>query len=246
MVSLGMVAPAGASAATKCGTPPFLSVFFGGTQSEGVIKLGKNAAAMGVGGTISCGVLTLELTPEGTIPFKIPAENVVYNPFTVKLFGFLPLEGTLTVDGPADGGLGPVYGPENPETHESELVGFSTTFEAPVTSTISLMIFKCSIGPFPVALTTGKSGSLEGKYLTGELVGPEGLSGELVGNDFAVPRIQPSSSCPGFLAGLTDFILGLPLQAGQSSVTSDENLKPELEEGDPLPPDLGFPAKIKG
>jgi hypothetical protein len=235
VASLGMIAPAGAAAAFKCGEPPENSLFFNGSQREGVIKLGKNATATGVGGPITCGVLTVGA--EG-IRYSVPAANVVYNPFTVKLFGFLPLEGGLTVDGPAEGSLGAVE-QELPDG-EFELVGLSTTFEAPVTSTISFLgLAKCSIGPFEVALTTGKSGSLEGTYLTGEIVGPEGLTGTLVGNEFSVPKITPSKSCPFFISALSNLILGLPLKPGQSSVTTVEALKPELEEEDPPAPGLG-------
>ena len=65
------------------------SIGFSGTQSEGTINLNNRAKAEGVGGTISCGVLNL-----ATAQFTIPAADVVYNPFTVKLLGLLPLEST--------------------------------------------------------------------------------------------------------------------------------------------------------
>jgi hypothetical protein len=208
VMAVSAIAPAAASA---CPSPPALHLYFNGTQSEGVIKVGKNASASAVSGNVSCGLLN-----EVGFTFTIPASGVTYNPFTLKLFGFLPLEGSLTVEGETSGALSEVPGSGGTE--------YNTHFTTPVSSTVSLLIFKCSVGPFSPTLTTEQSGSLHGETLKGSIA--SGLSGTLVANEFAIPAITPTSSCPGFIAGLTDFILGAPLAAGQSSITTHATLAP--------------------
>jgi hypothetical protein len=221
VVALGMIAPAAASAET-CPERPEGTIGFHGTQSGGTININGRANAEGVGGTISCGILYL-VEP---IHFTIAAEDVKYNPYTLKLLGFLPLESTLTVDGPAEGELS---AHEYINANGEEATGLNTSFTAPVTSTVNFLgIAKCSIGPFAVSETTGKSGKLEGHFLEGEIL--TGEAGKLVGNEFAVPAIQASKTCPFFLSALTNFILGLPAKAGASTVTSNETFVPNLEE----------------
>jgi hypothetical protein len=210
--SFALAAPSGAAAA--CTSPPTGSLLFHGTQSEGTVNINGRAKAEGVGGTISCGVLEL-----ATGHFKIPAEDIVYNPFTLKLLGFLPLESTLTVDAAAEGALGPHFNEAGEEN------GYETAFTAPVTGTVNFLgIAKCAVGPFSPTLTTGKSGKLEGHFLEGEIL--TGLSGQLVANEFAVPAIAGSKECPGFLAFLSNLIIGLPAKAGASSVTTTATLAP--------------------
>jgi hypothetical protein len=213
-----LVAPAGAAA--SCGEPPAGHLYFNGTQTEGVIKVGSTASATGVSGTVTCGLLS-----EITLTFEIPAEGVKYNPFTLKLLGFLPLESTLNVEGTTTGGLSPVT-KEN-EFGEEETLGYNTAFTTPVDSTVSFLgIANCTVGPFSPTLTTGKSGSLEGSILVGSI--QSGLSGTLVANEFTIPKIAASRSCPLFLAGLSNLILGLPQKAGGSSLTTKASLTPEL------------------
>jgi hypothetical protein len=85
---------------------------------------------------------------------------------------------------------------------------------------LSSHVSSSSISP---TLTTGKSGSLEGKNLRGEpgALLTTGVSGTVVANEFAVGSVDPSSACPPGTAERLNTTLGLPLAAGQSSFVAN-------------------------
>jgi hypothetical protein len=101
---------------------------------------------------------------------------------------------------------------------------------APVTSTSNVSalgvgpLSQCSDGPMTPTLTTGKSGSLEGTLLTGESL-IAGVEGTLVANEFAVPKIEPSSTCSLAAAELSNTLIGLPLKPGEASITTKAFIK---------------------
>jgi hypothetical protein len=204
LASVGMIAPAGASAA--CPTPPPGTLLFHGALTEGVAKIGKNAESRNINGTVKCGELSF-----ATFKYNIAPENVTFEPGSLTLFHLLSLPAQVKVEAPVEGQLRAVAAEE-----------FETTQTLPVSATVKLLIFTCKVSFTPV-LTTEKSGSLEGKPLQGN---PSvSLKGELVANEFEVPKIQPSSSCPSFVAGLSNFLLGLPSKAGGSSLTTMVSLE---------------------
>ncbi|HEY5153162.1 MAG TPA: hypothetical protein VIJ47_00410, partial [Acidimicrobiales bacterium] len=52
-----------------------------------------------------------------------------------------------------------------------------------------------------------------------------GYTGKVVANDFAVPAIQRSNTCPGFVASLSNLLVGLPAAAGKASITMEGSIK---------------------
>jgi hypothetical protein len=222
LVVLGLLVPASAAAAeASCPTPPPDHLYFDGTLTEGTLKLGSKASASGMSATISCG---LESLLNDSI--SIPASGVVYQPFQLKLVGVLPLEATITLDGPAEGSMTSAF--RTNELGEAEFAGYNSSLTSPVTSTVTVAVAgvglqECSDGPIVPTLTTGKSGSLEGHILEGLIT--TGLEGELVANEFAVPKIQPSPTCSIVAAELSNTLLGLPLAPGESSITTKTSIK---------------------
>jgi hypothetical protein len=74
-------------------------------------------------------------------------------------------------------------------------------------STAPLFGVSCTIGPVTIPLG-------------GSVTGPLGsATATLTGNDFGVPAIQPSPTCPSAVASNIDAIAGLPLAAGGASAT---------------------------
>jgi hypothetical protein len=220
---LGLVIPAGAAAEPTCPGAPINHVYFNGTLSEGTLKLGSRASASGISATVTCGLFNLQ-----TSTFTVPAGNVRYNPFELKVIGAVPLETTIKLDGPAEGTMSTVYGFN--ALGESIAVGYNSTMTAPVTSTSNVSalgvgpLSQCSDGPMTPTLTTGKSGSLEGTLLTGESL-IAGVEGTLVANEFAVPKIEPSSTCSLAAAELSNTLIGLPLKPGEASITTKAFIK---------------------
>jgi hypothetical protein len=119
--------------------------------------------------------------PTTNFSVNVPAENISFAPGSLTLFGLISAPATIIIDGPM---TGPFGGP------------YQQTPSVPLTSTVNLLGFKCSLGPFTPVLTTGTSGSLTGTPLTGSLTAQ---SGTLVANAFTVPAIHPSSTCPAIL-----------------------------------------------
>ena len=195
--------PSPASAAASCPTGPLT---FNATFSNGTASIGTAAKGSGLSGT-ACGALKPVL---GGFTLDVPAANISFAPTTLKLFGIISVPSTITVDGPMTGTV------TGPTSNPAGTLSFEQTSAAPLTSTVKLLGFTCSVGPFTPVLTTGTSGSLTGTPLTGTLTAQ---TGTLVSNTFSVPAIQGSPTCPGFIAGLSNSTLGLPLAPGKSSLT---------------------------
>ncbi|MCK4176854.1 hypothetical protein ACFFRE_12995 [Aciditerrimonas ferrireducens] len=199
-----------ASSTSSCPTTQNADIAFSGTLSNGTASFGSAASASGITGTV-CGLLDLE-----NLTATIQPQNLSFQPTSVTLFGLLPAPATLSATGPATATLQTVGAGE-----------FNATMTVPLEATVNLLgLFRCTVGPFEPTFTTGTSGSVSGTPLTGDLL--QKLSGTLAAGEFPVPRIQSSMSCPWFISGLSNLLLGLPLPAGRSTVTTQVSLTPDL------------------
>lgn len=195
---VALAAPAAGAATPGIATASALT---GGTAT-----IGSHISASGI-----TGVATGTLTPGagGTFDVVLPQANVQILPGTATLsLGILKL------------GL-PTTFTANSDITGTASLGAGGTIDATLTSSLSTTAqvgpFACTIGPITATLTTGTSGSLTGTPFTGSLTGVE--SGVLVANDFAVPAVQATPSCPGLVASLVNVLAGLPLAPGASSLT---------------------------
>jgi hypothetical protein len=204
--ALASASPASASTtappAVTCPTTP--GIPFSGSLSGGTVKIGSALSGSGLTGS-ACGLVDL-----ASLTYGINASNFTFNPTSVSLFGLLNLPSTITVVGNATGSLSVA-----PSTSG---IAFNTTLPLTVKASVKLLGFTCSVGPFTPTFTTGTSGSLTGSPLAGSSLST--LSGKLVANAFTVPAIQPSATCPGLIASLSNAVIGLPEAAGKSSITS--------------------------
>ena len=232
----GLAAPAGASTAhgwwggpsqfggtssrgtSSSSTPPPSTcpttggIPFTGTLSNGVAKLGSSVSMTGLSGTF-CGLANFA---GSGLTASIQPQNFTFAAASAKLFGFLSLPATMTVDAPVNTTLALGTGST-----------FNTSMPLSVSSTVSLLgLFHCTVGPMTPTFTTGTSGSVSGTPLAGSVL--TGLSGTLAAGDFAVPAIQASSGCPGLIAGIANAIMGLPLAPGKATITASTTITPKL------------------
>jgi len=215
---LALSAPAGAattggssSGAAACPTASGSSIAFTGTLSDGTASLGSVAKVTGLSGSI-CGLVNLS-----DLTATVQPDNFTFAPVNTVLFGFLPLPTTMQVTQPASATL----------TVGSAAGTYDTSMQVSIDATANILgLFHCQIGPFSPDLTTGTSGSVSGSALTGSLL--SSLSGTLAAGDFSVPTITPTGSCPGFVAGLADLLIGLPLAPGRSTISTHVTLAPVL------------------
>jgi hypothetical protein len=199
-----------ASTSSSCPTTQNADIAFQGTLSNGTATFGSAARSSGISGTV-CGLLNL-----ANFTATIQPDNLSFQPTSVTLFGLLSAPATLAATGPATATL-----------QATSSGAFNATMSVPLEATVDLLgLFRCTVGPFEPTFTTGTSGSVTGTPLTGSLLTQ--LSGTLVAGEFPVPQIQPSLSCPWFVSGLSNLILGLPLPAGRSTVTTQVTLRPDL------------------
>ncbi len=171
----------------------------------GTATIGKRISASGITG-VATG--TLQLGTGGVFDVVLPQKNVQLLPTTATMsLGFLKLN------------LPTTFSANSAITGTATLgaSGINATLTSSLSTTAQVGPFSCTIGPIVASLTTGSSGSLTGTPFTGALTGEE--SGVLVANDFAVPAVQATSSCPGLVAGLVNVLAGLPLAPGASSLT---------------------------
>lgn len=212
---LALAVPAGAQTRSTPGARahqscPAGAITFTGALSNGKVHLGKAASGSGIAGDV-CGTIALSST--GALDVTIPAANFTFSPSKISLFNLIDLPSTITVDSAATG------------TMTGNNGAYTGSLTVTVTATVQVLGFSCSVGPFTPQLTTGKSGSVTGKPLTGSL---SDLSGELVAGTFSVPAVQPSKTCPGIIAAITNLATGLPLASGASTLTSDTSLDVSL------------------
>jgi hypothetical protein len=202
--------PAGADATNCASSKPTTGLVlssFHATFSNGTMKLG-NAAASGLSAQ-ACGWLH---AMDGVLVTTVNPTDITFPPVSVKVL-FLKLPATVTVNAPLEG----------PVTFANNLTTVNINLAANLTASAKLLGFSCGIGPITPTLTTGTSGSLTGVPFTGSL--GTGFSGTVVANDFAVPAISPSASCPRLVAALAGLLVGLPAGAGKASISMQGSIK---------------------
>jgi hypothetical protein len=173
-----------------------------GTATNGALDTGS-ATVANIDAKF-CGIVTL--TP-GTPPCG--ATGSVNSPMDGQEFGALSVGLTLVP------GMTPTIGfVANPGTITggfsctSSQNGLAVALDANVSgSTAPLFGVSCTIGPVSIPLTGAVTGPLTATTAT------------LTSNDFSVPAVQPSSTCPAAVAANVDMIAGLPLSAGHASAT---------------------------
>lgn len=115
----------------------------------------------------------------------------------------------------------------------------SATFDATGTPTFpNTLGTNCPVTIPSVPLTTLTSGALSGQPVTGPFHGGVALT---VANNFAIPAVQPSPSCPPALAQTVNKFVGLPAQPGTASLTVPITFNFELELAPPYNKDLACP-----
>lgn len=188
--------------------------------TDGSATIGSHIAATGITG-VSTGTLSINGSIMNPLAINVPRSDVQIQPNTAHL--------SL---GPLGVGLPATF------TATSALVGtaqlqdngsITSTISASLETTAQVGPFSCTIGPITAQLTTATSGDLTGTPITGPLGGVQ--SGVLVAGDFAVPAVQPSATCPGLVAVLTNALAGLPLAPGASSLRFDTTLVNGLSGG---------------
>lgn len=107
-----------------------------------------------------------------------------------------------------------------------------TTSNATTESTLGM---SCSVVLDNVTFTTETSGTLTGKPVTGPT---EAGQAQAVSNDFPIPAVQPSPSCPPAIAATFNKLLGLPLPAGVGTFVAPFTFVFEIQ----CPPAPGAPA----
>jgi hypothetical protein len=197
--------PTGAE--TTPGPCPFDPVLaFDGTLSNGNVRIGRAAAT---GATASfCGIFSNSLPGQlyqgpiepshigfATVPATVDRSRV-----SITLSPTAPLQATLA-------------GPAFPLPGAFMIAGSYNV-------RITRLGFTCLSGPVSVTLTTQPNGQLTGQRLTPVGNGSRG-TGRVVANDFAVPAVASSSTCPAPIARSVNRLLGLPSPAGGSSLTFD-------------------------
>ena len=201
--------PAAADATNCASSKPTTGVVvssFHAKFSNGSMKLGS-ATASGLSAQ-ACGWIHFK---NGVLVSTVNATDISFPSVSVKVL-FLSLPATVTVNAPLEG----------PVTFANNLTTANIKLGANLTASAKLLGFSCAIGPLTPTLTTGTSGSLTGVPFTGSL--GKGFSGKVVANDFAVPAISSSSSCPKLIASLAGLLVGLPASAGKASISMDGSI----------------------
>lgn len=177
----------------------FRSVLSGGT-----IRLGRSATVTGSTGR-ACGVQVVD--DAGALISRIRPANAAFAPVQTKV-GLLSFPTTFrtasVLQGPA--GLG--------------AQGLTAVLAGKVVATAEVPGGRCEI-PLSLRLTTGRSGALTGRPFR-DVEGVQ--TGRLVDGRFSVPAIRPSPGCNALTATLSNTLLGLPLEAGESTVSYDATL----------------------
>jgi hypothetical protein len=177
---------------------------------------------LGVVGTVQNGVLTAGPATVADIKVKFCGVVTVVN-------GRAPCGATGTVDSPPDGqvfgslsatltlvpGMLPtVPFVAHPGTitggftcQSSSQNGLAVSLDATVSGSTGLYGLSCTIGPFTIPLSGVLTGRLSDASIT------------LRGDDFSVPVVSASPTCPGEVPANLDQIAGLPLPAGKASAT---------------------------
>jgi hypothetical protein len=196
--------PSALAAGTACPTSSPGNIAFNASLNNGTAAIGPVATSKNNSAS-ACGLVSAN--SDGTFTGSIKPMNITFAAGTTVVLGLnLPTQLTAT---------GTISGPVTFNADGSVAVSLG----GPITATANILGFRCTIGPFSPTLTTGASGRFEGTPFTQDVTGQ--FTGILVANEFTVPAIRPSFSCPLLIAGETNLLLGLPLRAGQSSVVFD-------------------------
>ena len=173
-----------------------------GTATNGALTT-KSATVSGINAKF-CGLVTIV---NGTPPcyatgfVESPNDGQVYGALSVALNlvpGMTPSVGFVANPGTISGGF----------SCGSSQNGLAVGLNAVVSgSTAPLFGVSCTIGPVTIPL---------GGSVTGPLAS---TTGTLSSDDFGVPAIQPSPTCPSAVASNIDAIAGLPLAPGGASAT---------------------------
>lgn len=131
----------------------------------------------------------------------VPPDGQMFGPLSVALTpvpGMSPIVGLVANPGPITGGF----------SCGSSQNGLVVSLNAVVGgSTAPLFGVSCTIGPVAIPLGGSVTGPLASATAT------------LTSNNFGVPAIQPSSTCPSAVASNIDAIAGLPLAPGGANAT---------------------------
>jgi len=194
------------ASAPHCAKPAGAISTFHAAFTNGTMSLGS-AKATGLSAK-ACGAVSGKL---GALMSTIQPGDIEFSVVSVKLL-FISLPSTITVNAALSSPF--------------SLVHVFTSAEVNVTANVSasarLLGFSCSIGPLAPTLTTGKSGSLKGKTFTGSM--KNGFTGKVVANDFSVPAIKVSKTCPWLIATLSNLIVGLPAAPGKASISMEGSI----------------------
>ncbi len=188
--------------------------------TNGSATIGSHIAATGITG-VSTGTLSIDGSLANPLAIDVPRSDVQIQPNTARL-SLGPLGVGLPATFTATSALAGTA-----QIHANGAI--TSTISASLETTAQVGPFSCTIGPITAQLTTGTSGDLTGTPITGLLGGVQ--SGVLVADDFAVPAVQPSATCPGLVAVLTNSLAGLPLAPGASSLRFDTTLVNGLSGG---------------
>lgn len=200
------------AAAPTCPTSDLASnkIAFTTDLNHGSLQIGKSASSTG-NSAHGCGLVTA--APDGQLVASIAPANLTFAPATTKVL-FLNLPTTTTA-------LTTISGPVSIGADGAD-VALAGTLQA----STKIGFFTCVVGPITPKLTTGTSGALTGSKFVPQ---PDGsLAGRVVSNDFSVPAIKASPTCPGIVAALNNALLGLPLAPGKSSIVFDGSFSLDL------------------
>lgn len=205
IVPLVSASPALASA-TTCAEPAGAVTTFHAAFANGTMSLAR-AKATSLSAK-ACGAVTGKL---GAMVLTVRPGDIEFPAMPVKLL-FVSVPSTITVNAPLSGPFKPGPG----------LTSAEVKLKANLSASAKFMGFSCVIGPLTPTLTTGKSGSLHGTTFTGSL--KKGFTGKVVANDFAVPAIHSSKTCPWLFATLANALAGLPVAPGKASIIMEGSI----------------------
>lgn len=195
-----VAAPSGPGVCPKDGLLNFRS-----TLTNGQIRLGSSATVSGSTGR-ACGVQVI--AANGSLISRVKPANTSFAPVVTRI-GLLQVPTTFRATSVLQGPAG------------FDAKGLTAVLAGNVVATAEILGQKCAI-PLKLRLTTGRSGALTGSSFQTRADGT--AAGRLVDGTFAVPRIQPSATCNAVVATLSNTLLGLPLAAGESSISYDGSL----------------------
>ncbi len=201
-VPFASVSPASASA-TSCAEPAGAAATFHAVFTDGTMVLGR-ATSHGLRAK-ACGAV---IGKTGAMRLTIQPGNIAFPAVSVKIL-FIHVPATITVNAPLSG----------PFKTGPGLKSAEVSLKANLSASFTLLGFNCDIGPLKPTLTTGKSGSLHGMTFTGDI--EKGYTGKVVANDFVVPAIQSSKTCPKLVAAMANTLAGLPLAPGKASISME-------------------------